>query len=86
MNLDALLEPIPDRNQKQPCKVGRIVAGLEEPYKSALTTLLATSYADGGLADEAIQKRMDAAGLQVGATVINRHRKLTCTCGSVVNG
>lgn len=80
MSLDVLLEPIPDRNKKEPCKIGRILADLQEPYKGALTTLLATSYADGGLADEAVAARMKAAGLPVGSKTVYKHRRQQCTC------
>ena len=80
MSLDVLLEPIPDRNQKEPCKVGRILAGLAEPYKSALEGLLATSYENGGLGSDALTERINKAGFEVGATVVHRHRRGKCTC------
>lgn len=80
MSLEALLAPIPDRNAKHPCKVGRIVEELAEPYKSALVNLIVTRYADGGLSDEALEARLKDAGLEVGTTIINRHRRGSCTC------
>ncbi len=79
MNLDALLEPLPARNQEA-CKVGRILADLQDPYKTALINLLDTLYADGGLADEALAARMNAAGLPVGAKTVYKHRRKQCTC------
>ena len=82
MNLDLLLAPIPERTV-QPCKVGRIVDELQEPYKGALLALLNHAYADGGISDEALTDRMRAAGLDVGASVVNRHRKNRCTCQKV---
>jgi hypothetical protein len=80
MNLEALLEPIPDRNKKQPCKVGRILEQLEEPYLTAVLGLLAHTYENGGLASEALADRFNKAGFEVGATVVHRHRKGMCTC------
>ena len=80
MSLDALLAPVPDRNAKHPCKVGRTIEELAEPYKSALVNLLATRYADGGLSDEALQGRLSDAGLEIGVTILNRHRRGLCTC------
>lgn len=80
MNLDALLEPVPDRNAKALCKVGAIVEGLEDPYKTALKNLLGTLYDDGGLSDEAVAERMTKAGLTIGSKTVYRHRRKGCTC------
>lgn len=85
MNLDALLEPVPGR-YTQPCKVGRIVAKLEDPYKTALITMLASAYVDGGFSDTMIRTRLTSAGFQVSTPVIWRHRNNQCSCESVVNG
>ena len=79
MSLDALLAPVPER-VKEKCKVGRIVADLPEPYKTALDEKLQLSYASGGLSDEELVRIMAAAELPVGATIINRHRRNRCTC------
>ena len=78
--MDALLAPLPDRNISLPCKVGRILETLEDPYKTALINLLVTPYEDGGLSAEQLEQRMKQAGLEVGATVIRRHRKKQCGC------
>lgn len=80
MNLEALLEPIPDRNQKEPCKVGRILNDLEGVYKTALSDLLEKPYSAGGLSDEALTDRLNRAGFSVGSTVVRRHRRKGCTC------
>lgn len=81
MNLDALLEPIPEQvKRKEPCKVGRIINDLEAVYKTALIEMLERSYPDGGMTDEAIADRLKRAGLPVSPTVINRHRKGRCNC------
>ena len=80
MNLDALLAPLPDRNKTLPCKVGRILETLEDPYKTALINLLDTEYDNGGLSAEQLEQRMKQAGLEVGATVLRRHRRKQCGC------
>ena len=80
MSLDALLEPLPDRNAPKLCKVGSIIDSLQDPYKSALHNLLIVSYDDGGASDEAIADRMKTAGLPVGARTIYQHRKKRCAC------
>lgn len=83
MDLDVLLEPVPDRGS-EPCKVGRILASLEDPYRTALWGLLSTQIEDGGLSAEQLQVRMTKAGVPVGASAIRRHRAKRCTCESVV--
>lgn len=80
MNLDALLEPLPERNPKYLCKVGSIVESLQDPYKSALRDLLNNLYENGGLSDEAVADRMTAAGLKIGSRTVYRHRRKACTC------
>jgi hypothetical protein len=81
MSLDILLEPVPERLPIQPlCKVGKFQTDLAEPYKSALAALLTTSFNDGGLTDETLTERLNKAGLSVGATVVNRHRRSKCCC------
>jgi hypothetical protein len=81
MSLDILLEPVIDRShEKLPCKVGRILASLDDPYKTALVTLLGTAYSHGGLSDEALTERIKLAGFPVGASVVNRHRRNKCAC------
>lgn len=81
MSLDALLEPIPDKPENRPCKVGVWAATLEEPYLSALTKLLATPFASGGLSDEALTARLNQAGFTIGHSAVRRHRKGACHCG-----
>lgn len=81
MSLDVLLEPIPEPEKKL-CKVGNILAGLEEPYRSALQGLISRPYSDGGYTDEVLQRRMTEAGITVGVSVINRHRRGICLCAT----
>lgn len=80
MNLDALLEPVPDRNSPKLCKVGLYLADLNDPYLTALKTLLGTLVVDGGMSDEAVAERMTKAGLPVGSKTVYRHRRKGCTC------
>lgn len=82
MSLDALLEPA--ENVTQPCKVGRIVAALPEPYKGALVKLLETPFANGGESDALIRNRMFKAGYPCSQAVIYRHRQQQCSCEGVV--
>lgn len=81
MSLDKLLEPMPEPEPKL-CKVGQIVAELEEPYKGALLALLNQPHSAGGFTDEVLQRRMTEAGLIAGASVINRHRRGICLCAA----
>jgi hypothetical protein len=83
MSLDLLLEPIPVRDN-QPCKVGRYLVALEDPYKTALLNLLNIPVADGGMSSEHVAQRMSQAGLPVGSTAVRRHREKRCPCESVV--
>lgn len=83
-SLDILLEPRAPEPPKF-CKVGKILADLDEPYKTALINILELPYASGGFSDEEITTRMTEAGIPAGHTIINRHRRGRCTCESVVN-
>lgn len=80
MNLEALLEPLPERGAPRPCKTARIIAGLEEPYRSALQKLVDLSFANGGLSDAALRDRMLKAGLDVATSNIHYHRRGICSC------
>lgn len=81
MNLDALLGPAPAASSNgRLCRVGAILAGLEEPYRSALERLLSVPFLEGGETDEQLATRLRAAELPVGATTIRRHRTKTCIC------
>lgn len=79
MNLDALLEPLPDRSP-QPCKLAQTIADLPEPYKTALQALVDKPWKAGGLSDAGLRERLLAAGLDIGSTVIHYHRRGTCSC------
>ena len=79
MSLDVLLEPIPAKS-KTPCKVGKVLASLDDPYKTALLNLLNTKFSDGGLADEHVAERLERAGFDIGATTVRTHRKGMCSC------
>jgi hypothetical protein len=79
MNLDALLAPIPSRGNT-PCKLARTIADLPEPYKTALQNLVDTPWAEGGLSDSGLRKRLLEAGIDIGATNIHYHRRGTCSC------
>lgn len=81
MNLEALLEPTPERiTTKEPCKVGRHVAEMPADIQQKVSAGLAKLYADGGMTDEEWADRFKRAELPVSATVINRHRKGRCNC------
>ncbi len=77
--LDVLLEPA-EQSEGQSCKIGRILIGLDEPYQSALTELLA-----GDLPDERVLLVMKKAGLNASYSTLYRHRRWICVCESVVN-
>lgn len=74
--LDTLLLP----RQGKPCKVGRILGELDEPYKSALAELLADH---DGMPDEPLRQLMKRAGLNVSYSSVYRHRREFCNCESV---
>lgn len=78
MSLELLLEPA--TRSVTFCKVGQIVASLEEPYKSALIDTLARGYREGGLSDLQVARRMASAGLPVGERTVSRHRAGACVC------
>lgn len=78
-NLDVLLQPL-QVEEIQPCKVGRYILELEDPYKTALVNLVNTTHEDGGLSAERASERMRDAGLSVGATALRRHRERRCPC------
>jgi hypothetical protein len=79
MSLDALLEPIPDR-QARPCKLGILLTTLEEPYKSALENLVTLKHADGGLSDQALVGRLRQAGIPMSVSTAHYHRRGICSC------
>jgi hypothetical protein len=78
MNLDALLEPA--ENMVQPCKLGRIIEAIPEPYKAALLALVNKPFADGGESDNSIRVRLFKAGYPCSSPVIYRHRNNQCSC------
>lgn len=78
MGLEALLAERPEPVRL--CKVGRIVASLEDPYRTALIDLLAVTYVDGGESDGEISARLKSAGLPASGAHINRHRRGVCSC------
>lgn len=78
MTLDILLEPV--EHDSTPCKLQRVVLSLEEPYRSALTKLVDTTFVDGGLSDSGLYMRLQKAGLQASTPVIWRHRNKVCSC------
>lgn len=78
MGLDALLA---ERIEKiDLCKLGRIIGTLEDPYKSALTNLLAVGYYDGGESDDEIAERLRLAEMPISSATVNRHRNGRCGC------
>lgn len=83
MNLEALLEPVPERSGK-PCKLARQITDLDEPYKSALQKLVDTPWKAGGLSDAQLRERLFAAGIEMGQTVIHYHRRGICSCRKLV--
>lgn len=76
--LDVLLEPVP--SSQRLCKMGKIVDQLDEPYKSAVVSLLATSFDEGGFTERQLSERFAIAGLRVGMTIIYYHRNNLCNC------
>lgn len=82
MSLDILLAPIPEPEPTL-CKLGKIIAALDEPYKTALVNLTNQNYADGGMSDEALTERLHQAELPIGSTIVNRHRRQVCACYKV---
>lgn len=83
MNLEALLEPTPERRVR-PCRLGQHILNLEEPYKTALMNLVAIGFSEGGLSDRELYKRLELAGISVSTSVIHYHRRKVCSCrGSI---
>lgn len=77
LNLDALLDgSIKMRGQARPCVIERTLISLEEPYQSALASMLA----DVSIPANVVVRRLAAAGLPGGWTAVTRHRESTCTC------
>ena len=85
MNLDALLEPIPQRHTR-PCKLGQALIELDEPYKTALQNLVTTEHENGGLTAAKLAQRLADAGLNISATVVHMHRKGQCSCRKALVG
>lgn len=82
MNLEVLLEPIERAPKERKCKVAETIDRLEEPYRKALANLVATTYQMGGLTDEELSARLRDAGIGIGTTVINKHRRQRCVCAT----
>lgn len=85
MNLDALLEPIPDK-QAKPCRLGLTIASLDEPYKSALERLVELKHSDGGLSDQALVGRLREAGISMSVSTAHYHRRGLCSCAKGMVG
>jgi hypothetical protein len=79
MSLETLLAPIPSRVTKL-CRVGRIIEGLDEPYKTAVINLVNLHRANGGLTEAELSSRFAEANLQASASVIYTHRSGHCAC------
>lgn len=82
MSLEVLLEPIDKAHRR--CKLGAIIASLEEPYQSALQKLADVSWREGGLSDTRLRERLKLAGFSVSMSVIYNHRTGVCACKGVV--
>lgn len=80
MDLEALLEPLPDRKANRRCTVGKWYDSLDEKYQVALDGLFAGRYQDGGLTDPELTERINKAGLSVSNTVVHMHRRGKCAC------
>lgn len=78
--LDALLSESADVAIVEPCLVGVIASDLEEPYLSAFLKIVNTTYPQGGLSDLPASKKLAQAGLRIGASTLNRHRRGLCYC------
>lgn len=75
MNLDALLQPIPEK-QPEPCAIGRIVRDLTDPHRTALIDLVKNQQVTAqGLTDILAQ-----AGFSTSANTIRTHRRYECKC------
>jgi hypothetical protein len=84
MNLDLLLEEV--KPVIRQCKMARIIALLDEPYKEALTKLVATSWREGGLSDGGLARKLKTAGISVSHPTVYRHRSGQCSCDWIPNG
>lgn len=81
--LDVLLQdaPVRTRNNRtlsNRCVVGKIVAELPEPYKTALVNQLV----DRVYPEYEVHARLKAAGLQASTSAVGRHRRGQCVCES----
>ena len=83
MNLDALLKPID--NKTDPCKLQKLIDGLEDPYKNALLELVNLQSEAGGLSARQLSSRIKEAGFSISENTILRHRGNTCACRAVNN-
>ena len=72
----ALLLPLEYQRKAQPCKVQAVINALPEPYKTSLTNLVV----DDTLSTQYIKRRILAANLAIGDSVLYRHRTGTCCC------
>lgn len=79
-SLAALLSDAPLQGFGNPCGIQRIIDGLPEEYKTALTEQMSTRSRDGGPTDFDIYKRMTLAGFKTSPSAINRHRSNQCIC------
>lgn len=83
MNLDALLKPID--NKADPCKLQKLIDGLEDPYKNALIELVNLVPENGGLSSKQLSMRIKEAGFGVSENTILRHRGKSCACKGLTN-
>lgn len=77
--IELLLSAAPTR-LSEPCHLQRIIDGLADPYKTALGRLVTVTYSEGGLSDIELAHVMRQAGLKIGKTAINYHRRAVCGC------
>lgn len=80
ITLAALLSDTPTQGFGNPCGIQRIIDGLPEEYKTALTEQMSNRSRDGGPTDFDLYKRMTLAGFKTSMTAINRHRSNQCIC------
>lgn len=80
MNLEILLET-KKYDIIEKCLVGKMLEELPEPYKSAVTKQLTTSWKDGGESDYDMSSKFSAAGFKISPSTVNRHRTTKCNCG-----
>lgn len=77
---DALLSDEHSVAFVEPCRVTLVGDSLEEPYRSAFWSLIDKGHAQGGLADHTASKKLAQAGIQIGPSTLNRHRRGLCRC------